>query len=262
MRVVALDFDGVIADSARESFVVALRAFTALDPSRVSARSRDAWFERDPAGHEFASDPTYRAFRALMPLGNRAEDYGVTLLALSEGADLPSQAAYDAYFARQDRSFLDAFHARFYREREALLAEDRRAWLSLQPPFRQFAAILARSAGAVTLAIATAKDRHSTVLLLEAYGIARLFAPELILDKEAGISKAAHLTAIRAALSCSWASITFVDDKVNHLEDVAPLGVRCVLAGWGYNGEREREAAGRAGFEVASLTTAETILFG
>ena len=38
-----------------------------------------------------------------------------------------------------------------------------------------------------------------------------------------------------------------MDDKVNHLEAVAPLGVRCALAAWGYNGAREQDRAREAG---------------
>ena len=48
---------------------------------------------------------------------------------------------------------------------------------------------------------------------------------------------------MKDALGTEYAELTFVDDKLNHLETVAPLGVRCVLAAWGYNGERERRAA-------------------
>ena len=55
--------------------------------------------------------------------------------------------------------------------------------------------------------------------------------------------------------------IVFVDDKVNHLEDVASLGVRCTLAAWGYNGPREHELARHRGFDVCSLAEAERVLF-
>jgi hypothetical protein len=51
--------------------------------------------------------------------------------------------------------------------------------------------------------------------------------------------------------------MTFVDDKLRHLDDVAGLGVRCVLAGWGYNSERERRAAVERGYTVAGLIDLE-----
>jgi hypothetical protein len=52
-----------------------------------------------------------------------------------------------------------------------------------------------------------------------------------------------------------------VDDKLNHLEAVAPLGVRCALAAWGYNGPREHAAAAERGFLVCTLEDVEGKLF-
>jgi hypothetical protein len=52
-----------------------------------------------------------------------------------------------------------------------------------------------------------------------------------------------------------------VDDKVNHLESVAELGVRCALAAWGYNGPREQRRARDCGFPVLTLGDVEAQLF-
>jgi hypothetical protein len=49
---------------------------------------------------------------------------------------------------------------------------------------------------------------------------------------------------------------------VNHLESVAPLGVRCALAAWGYNGPREHARAHELGFLVCGLADVEARLFG
>ena len=57
-------------------------------------------------------------------------------------------------------------------------------------------------------------------------------------------------------------AITFVDDKLRHLDAVAPLGVRCVLAAWGYNGERERIAAEAAGSIVCGAPELEARVLG
>jgi hypothetical protein len=56
--------------------------------------------------------------------------------------------------------------------------------------------------------------------------------------------------------------MTFVDDKVNHLDAVAPLGVRCALASWGFNGPREHELARKRGYAVLSLEGLDGTLFG
>jgi phosphoglycolate phosphatase-like HAD superfamily hydrolase len=113
----------------------------------------------------------------------------------------------------------------------------------------------------MTYAILTAKDGASVARLLASYGVAELVQGR-VLDKETGVHKTHHLTALIGRLGVEPETITFVDDKVNHLERVAHLGVRCVLAGWGFNGPREHARAASLGFEVASLDSAETILLG
>ncbi len=255
MKALALDFDGVLFDSAREAFAVALRSFAALRPRAHLARLAA---QPEPE----ANAALYAAFLGLMPLGNRAEDYGVALSALEAGVRLRDQAAYDAWYAGQDATFLRAYHARFYAERAAWARCDREGWLRLMPPFAPFLAVLRRRAGEIPYAIATAKDRASVTELLVRHGAADLFEPERILDKEAGRSKRAHLERLAETAGLPFPEITFVDDKVNHLEDVASLGVRCALAAWGYNGEREHREARAAGFPVCTLEEAERMLFG
>jgi len=245
VKVLALDFDGVISDSAREAFVVAFRTYRALAP--------DSRLPDDEA--------TRAAFLEAMPLGNRAEDFGVVLAAIDAGERLADQRDYDRFRDGLPRVFAARFHARFYAERSAFARRDPAGWLRLMAPYPAVTSLLRRRAGARRLAIATAKDRPSVEALLDAYGLRDLFEPQLVLDKEAGTSKRAHLCVLCERTGARCGDVTFVDDKVNHLEDVADLGVRPVLAAWGYNGARERRRARDCGFEVATPQNAEALLF-
>jgi len=241
-----LDFDGVIADSARESFAVARRTYLELQPDSALA-SR-------PAGS------LYEAFLRLMPLGNRAEDYGTTLVAIEQGIELDDQASYDRFRASRDADWLAVYHELYYRVRASMAKEDPEGWRSLVPPYAHFVDLLRRYAGCYS--IATSRDRKSVDLLLAGYGIADLFPSERILDKESGTRKTAHLARLHEILGLDYARMTFVDDKVNHLDAVAPLGVRCALAAWGYNGAREHRLAERRGYLVCREEDAERSLFG
>lgn len=251
MKLLALDFDGVISDSAREAFVVSVRSFRELRPEcglPDITRASEA-----PA--------LYAAFVDRMPLGNRAEDFAVVLAALDARVPLPDQAAYDSFFATLDADELAAFHGRFYEVRSAWARADPEGWLAEMRPYQEILPVLERRAGEVILAIATAKDRASVERLLVRYGIADLFPPERVLDKEAGRSKRAHLEALAGRTGVAFSEITFVDDKLNHLASVASLGVRCALAGWGYNGEREVRQARSQGHQVLRLESLESQLF-
>ncbi|RKY23001.1 MAG: hypothetical protein DRP79_09865, partial [Planctomycetota bacterium] len=103
------------------------------------------------------------------------------------------------------------------------------------------------------LAVATSKDARTVSEILQSYGLIELFEPGTILDKSAGISKRAHLEALRNFFDCTWSEMTFVDDKVSHLIDCADLGARLYLAAWGYNRTQERELARKRGIPVLKL---------
>lgn len=263
MQLLALDFDGVISDSAPESFVVAVRTHCELESAeRVRALAGDLCEpERVPAADEFVNSALYAEFLEMMPLGNRAEDYAVELLALESETRLADQAAYDAFKAEVAPERLRRFHRRFYEVRQALADRDRAAWHGLMRVYETLPALLRRNADSCVLSIATAKDRRSVRNLLETYDLADLFPEDRVLDKEAGTSKRAHLETLSATHGIPFDAMVFVDDKVNHLDDVAPLGVVCGLAAWGYNGVREAAIARDHGHQIYALNEFEAKVF-
>jgi len=262
VRLLALDFDGVISDSAPEAFVVALRTFGELRPASALVGEVAAVLGRAaPSRGQVLAHPLYPAFLELMPLGNRAEDYAVILAAIEAGVRIPDQSAYDAWRGGQGRDWLRTFHKSFYLVRTALSESDPRGWGALLGPYPPLPVALRRHAGEVVLAIATAKDRRSVGKLLRAYGIADLFPEDRVLDKETGVSKAEHLAHLHGVLGIPYPEMTFLEDKVNHLDAAAGLGVRCALAAWGYNGEREIRQARARGYLVCTLDDFERQLF-
>lgn len=250
MTVLALDFDGVICDSAEEVLQTALETWSALNSDATLAAKVTGFSE------------TRSAFQRLVPLGNRAEDFGVALHILHSGLDVHTQRDYDRIRVRLGTEWLDRFQYEFYKTRNRLRTDDPERWLGLHRTYPAFIDVLERNQQHTTLAIATAKDGESVRLLLRQFGIDPLFRDDLILDKETGVAKTAHLQTLADHVGCEPAQITFVDDKLNHLEATAPLGVRGILAAWGHNTPREHDAAREAGFPVATLETTEALLFG
>jgi len=247
-----MDFDGVVADSAREAFIVAVRTYLDLRPDSPLR----------PVDADADSHPLFGPFMDLMPLGNGSADYGTMLAALQAGAGFPDQTTYDAFRAERDPDWDERYVRRFYEVRSAMAGADPEGWRSLMPPYAPFLDLLRRRAGCgVIYAIATAKDGGSVKVLLRDYGIADLIPTELIEDRGAGPRKSAHLERLRERLGLEFGAMTFIDDKVNHLDSVAPLGVRCALAAWGYNGPREHELADRRGYLVCGLEDVEEKLF-
>jgi phosphoglycolate phosphatase-like HAD superfamily hydrolase len=263
MKILALDFDGVISDSAPECLWVALRTLLRLRPSSRYAEMLTRWEALEEAQTRAAitRDPLYRGFLELMPLGNRAEDFGIALLALEAGVSLRDQAAYDDYFDSLDPAFAVDFHGLFYGERTAFRATDPERWVALMKPYGELIELLRRRSDRARFAIATAKDGDSVAQLLDRYRIADLFGSGSIFDKEAGRDKRAHLRAVREHFGADFADITFIDDKANHLVAVRELGVRCLLASWGYNGPREHVLARRNEIEVCDVEQLDSLVF-
>ncbi len=248
----ALDFDGVICDSAGESFLVASTAFVRLAPEA----SICAHLPRVEAGSLVSpdpGDPIFERFLEHMPLGNRAEDYAVVLRAIDQKRPLDDQITYDRFKARLDPQWLNAFHETYYGVRRTFQTLDPNGWLKLSKPFPGIGRLLRELSATTCLAIATARDRESVDRILEANDLQTLFDPDLIIDKEAGVSKHAHVVTLHERSKVPFSSILFVDDKVNHLDAVAPSGVRCGLAAWGYNGLRERTLAMERGYAVFDM---------
>ncbi len=264
MKVLALDFDGVISDSAPECFWVSLRTLLRFRSSPTCEalladfEATDCRFIRE----KIVASPQYQKFLKLMPLGNRAEDFGVALQAIELRAELDDQATYDAFFRELGANFAAEFHRYFYCEREAFRGAQPEVWETLSVPFAGLIEILEARSGDVNLAVATAKDGSSVATLLANYGIASLFAEGAVVDKEAGRSKRAHLRTLAERFDVAFDEITFIDDKANHLMETQQLGVRCLLAQWGYNGEREHVVARENGIGVISLDALEPYLFG
>jgi phosphoglycolate phosphatase-like HAD superfamily hydrolase len=260
MRALTFDFDGVISDSARECFVVATRAFAELDGAARFGELASRLEDTPDLLAAVESEPAFATFVELMPLGNRAEDFGVALSAIARTVMICDQSDYDRFFASHSDNWRRTFHRRFYELRHALLNEDPERWLQLQRPYPAVVELIQRHHADVAMAIATAKDRLSLRLLLAEYGIAEFFREERVLDKETAVSKRVHLERILASLAVAAPDLTFIDDKVNHLDAVAPLGVRCALATWGYNGARERALATERGYLLCRQEDLERVL--
>ena len=120
MKLLALDFDGVISDSAPEAWMVALRTWADLRPDPVVIALRDAAERATPA--EIRTNPQYRAFVDMMPLGNNAADFAVALGLVAGDRRAADQAAFDRAFEEAGEAFLSRFYDRFYATRAAFRA--------------------------------------------------------------------------------------------------------------------------------------------
>jgi phosphoglycolate phosphatase-like HAD superfamily hydrolase len=251
-HVLALDFDGVISNSLLEAYLITWRIAGGLDPRLVPADGRLPTPENI---HDFREQNRehWNAFKDIVPFCNRGEDYLLAHQAVCEKRIIKTQEEFYSFAQCSPKDRLDRFHEEFYCERYRLTDQELDRWLALNTAYPGVPEALKLLASKFTLAVATSKDRESVLRLLQNYGIKDYFEPHAVLDKSAGASKRAHLAALGEIYHCSFDRISFIDDKVAHLTDCSPLGVRPYLAGWGYNGTPEYETARKQNIPILEI---------
>ena len=224
--VVVFDFDGVIGDSVRECFVQSLNAYA------------------DLGGRVATSKAVEKAFRSARPLITKTEHFITVLRLIQENPRIDfnkmSQQQFDAEH-RKDAGNAGRFAERFYAHREQMRAISPKEWLALQKSFPKIAKFVAKVQKKNQVFIATTKDKKSVTELLRVYGIR---IPEKnIVTKEFSKDKKQQLREIARRAGVSIREVLLVEDAVAQLRQASKIGVRGVLASWGYSTKAQRKEA-------------------
>jgi hypothetical protein len=234
--VFALDFDGVLCDSAGECAVTAWRAGRRIWPEWRGVEPPAACAER------------FVRLRPALETG-----YQMPLL-MKLVVDHVSDAEVLARFVPLCEELMSAHGLTrkqlvglFGEARDEWLARDTAGWLASH---RFYPGVLARLREALVLHpvyILTTKQERFTRQLLDAEGV--VMPQGRIWGLERNLSKGQMLEQVMAEPSRRDARIHFVEDRVETLSDVAKNpgldGVCLYLADWGYNTPAQREQARR-----------------
>lgn len=232
MKILALDFDGVIWDSVGECFVMARRAYQNLYGLPCSdleaAFRRGRWLVR-----------TGGDFLLILQLAMADPDADLTSFSRAEFARLQAQKQTECL----------EFEREFYGLRQQCRDQDWKSWVSYQNPYPHFLQQLQEARDLFDeVVICTTKDAQSARMLLSSAGL-----DFHIWGKELGVDKGGQIRDLCAQRGCRPEDVLFVDDLVENLEQVAPTGARCALAAWGYNTPAERERARQQNFPVLEV---------
>lgn len=244
MKILALDFDGVIVDSAWECLFISYNAYF-----KVYKRKERDFFEGEPFTFEnwenikkrYKKEVEY--YRIMRPYIRGANDYGLIIKLMEEKKIIENQKEFDKYRKSVDFDF-EAFHQEFYKERDRLQELDFKAWFNLEPAYPKIVEGIKQLLERGTKIIITTSNRLKS--------ITPSFAPEYlgfeikqgdILDKRFGEDKSEQMKHIVKSYNIKFEDICFVDDQVNHLIQTRPLGVKVLLAGWSYATDIQKEEA-------------------
>ena len=233
-KVLALDFDGVIWDSAGECFQIAWRAYQELTGKDLSGSSFEKSFLRG------------------RPLARTGHDFYLLLKLMEPDPEIDWSEVCLATFAQERVAHSEVaaqFDRVFYRLRAHFRDSDSKSWVSWQKPYYDvLAALDSFEEQFHGLALATTKDTQSASSLLALTG-----RDWPVFGKEFSEHKADQIFGISQHFKVKPEQVLFIDDLVENLLQVQPTKAKMALASWGYNRPESRKQALELGIRVLSL---------
>jgi phosphoglycolate phosphatase-like HAD superfamily hydrolase len=236
---IALDFDGVIADSIGECLVVGHNAYSTFTRSGAQIRRLEALDER----HQ-------NECRRLRRFVRSGEDYLYIQLAIDNNVRIHDQQTYDL-FVNSHSHLKDTFYALFYGERERFSSTEKGLWVELNPLYRGMRQFLQQHPSRERLFIVTTKQITYALKILTGNSIG--FKAENCFCAACGETKRNIINDLLARKNISADNFYFIDDQIDTLVDVKTSGVHCFLAQWGYTSEAQIRRAGNENIPAIGL---------
>ena len=233
IKLVAFDFDGVIAETIKEWYFLGLKAFNHMGGDLPSSKEVGDGFRQA------------RSF-----LKNAEDCYFVFKSIKEESVDFPAitQERFNQlaqpFFEKEGKSIAKEI----YTLRAELRKKDEENWLKLFSVFPEMISVFKKVKDKLEVVIATTRDRASVSAILKTQGI--LINDPRIISREFSIDKREQMKFITREYAVSFEEIFFIDDILEHLKLVGSLGVNVVLASWGYSNKRQLSEAKEEGIPV------------
>ena len=239
-RIIIFDFDGVVIDSIDECLLVSYYANNGADIcSDITLHSIPENERKLFKRYRYLVGPAFEylyLWKAIKSFRGEVEDY---YLYLKNNVSLDTAG----------------FQERFFNIRRNIQENQREKWIKLNPVYPGIVGIIEKLSSKTRLFISSTKDEGSIVFLCRCYGIP---IPENnIFGNESGIDKMEHIKTIAKTTKYEPGKMVFIDDNYEHLKHVQKTGIRCYLAGWGYNTSELKEEAREMG--IIAINSPESI---
>jgi len=230
LKVLAMDFDGVIADSVQECAVASYNAF--------QMRSKNG---KRVTSHKDINKELLNNFLQLRSFIRSGEDYVYIYHILAEKFAVENQAHFDS-FLDEHKDLKEEYYTDFYRERNLLLRNNKEAWLKLNPLFPGMINFLLKNVHKSNFYIVSTKATEYITTILSFYGLT--VDSSRIPHAYGNKTKSGIIADLIKKFNVSSKEVTFIDDHLNTLIKVKETGANCLLAAWGYNDPKQNiEAA-------------------
>jgi phosphoglycolate phosphatase-like HAD superfamily hydrolase len=251
MKILAVDYDGVISDSALKSLFISHNAYCHHFGSKAKKSfggqcfTFENWEQMKKDYHQEMEK--YKRLRAYV---EQSCDFLVIIKIIEEQIEVENQQDFIRIRNEMDLNY-HFFHELFFQEKERWQKKDFGKWFSLAPVYKQ-----------VVTGIKQLLDEGAKVVIATS-NLGRAIHPAFhadylgfpmelkdIFDKNYGKSKSDHMKAIVEQYKVTHEDIYFIDDQLNYLEETQVFGVNVFLAGWGYCTEEQKSVARKKGITV------------
>jgi len=240
MRILALDFDGVLFNTLYDNMLNAFNSYLTFYPETSVFNGKKlavkdlAWVKKNKATKLFKNYVVYVRCTEELVLVFYCIDKRIRLTDFS-----------DMDNAKREFSIkrLLQFQAQFYKSRYNM--HEHQDWTKLNKPYQK---VINAIKGYSNIYLVTNKDKRTVELLLKHAGV-RIKG---ILDKDISINKSEKFKMLIKNLNIIPQNIYYIDDNIYHILQVSKIGVNCYLADWGYNSRKDIASAKKKGIPILS----------
>ncbi len=228
MKILALDFDGVIVESNLEILFTSLNTYLRFNPS-----------SRILHGEKLTFNNCQKIFRKEKRLVDKFNKYRSFIRnaydsyplwhAIENKIELKDQNDLDKIKNKTSKRVLSKFFRAFYKNRHYYLKKNFKSWLKLTLPYKKMINSIKRMDNAKILILST-RDDISIVYTLKEFDID--IKKEDIIGNDFGINKKENMARVIKEYKTKPEDIVFVDDLLVQLLPIKKLGVNCFLATW------------------------------
>ena len=255
MKILALDFDGVLNDSTDDAIVTSFNAYHRLFPGTQLFNSQKLIYDNYHAVLEEHKE-LVKKFMKLGRFLKAGADYVLGFKILEEDSPINAIEEFQEYKQRQDQNLIKNMDKAFYEVREQLIKEDINKWHALFKPYQEAVDKVSALSSLAKIVIVTSKNKDAVERVLSEMSYD--FEIEDILAKEQGASKPEKIKDMSEIFGVKYSDIVFVDDVLINLTEVKKLGVSCFLAMWkGTNTEKDEDLAKSLDIGILTLKNLE-----
>jgi phosphoglycolate phosphatase-like HAD superfamily hydrolase len=246
MKVLALDFDGVIGDTIWDNFFTAYNVYLKFNPDTRLFGGKQLTFDNFNSVKQ-ENHTILEKFSTLRAFASAGKHQLVCFYIIDRKEEIKNQLEFDVYCSNFSETALNSFQTEFYLERKRLQSLDLEKWYELSPPFIEVIPNIKKLLDGGAL-IVSSKDKDSVMRLLERYHLK--IDEDKVFDKEFGLDKLDILNSLVEKMKIKKEEMIFVDDMLKHLLRVKNGGFKCFMAAWGYSTKEQRKDAENLGITL------------